>query len=101
LHPGKNKEKIDFIMQVVADAFALSPDDLRRSTKTPKYAAPRQIAIYLVGQLTGASALEIAYHFQKHHTTVTHAISIIEEQRRRGGEIGATVDELLREIARR
>ena len=43
---------------------------------------PRQVAMYLVKELTDASLPEIGRAFGgKHHTTVIHSINKIEEQR--------------------
>ena len=44
------------------------------------YALPRQLAMYLVRRLTGASLEEIGRQFGgRHHTSVLHSINKIEE----------------------
>ena len=48
-------------------------------TNSKAIAFPRQIAMYLVKQLTSASLPEIGRQFGgKHHTTVLHSINKIE-----------------------
>jgi chromosomal replication initiator protein len=51
-------------------------------SNTRQIAYPRQIAMYLVKDLTRASLPEIGRYFGgKHHTTVLHSIQKIEELR--------------------
>ena len=60
------------------------PAQLKQKTNEQKIAYPRQIAMYLVKELTQASLPEIGRAFGgKHHTTVLHSVSKIEELRQR------------------
>ena len=53
-------------------------------SNTRQIAYPRQIAMYLVKELTQASLPEIGRYFGgKHHTTVLHSVQKIEELRQR------------------
>jgi len=59
-------------------------------------AFPRQIAMYLVKQLTSASLPEIGKQFGgKHHTTVLHSINKIETLRRSDKDLNRTISRLL------
>jgi chromosomal replication initiator protein len=59
-------------------------------------AFPRQVAMYLVKQLTSASLPEIGRQFGgKHHTTVLHSINKIEQMRRNDKELNRTINRLL------
>ncbi|MGH9586943.1 MAG: helix-turn-helix domain-containing protein, partial [Acidobacteriaceae bacterium] len=56
---------------------------------------PRQIAMYLAKQMTEASLPEIGRQFGgKHHTTVMHSISKIDEQRRADKSLNSTLNKL-------
>jgi chromosomal replication initiator protein len=75
--------KIMAIQGLVAGAFNLRSEDLSMSSRERAITIPRQIAMYLAKQETEASLMEIGSIFGgKHHTTVSHAISRIEELRR-------------------
>jgi DnaA-like protein len=57
------------------------------------YVLPRQIAMYLARQVTGASLQEIGREFGgRHHTTVLHSINRIEEMRRFNKSLDHAID---------
>jgi chromosomal replication initiator protein len=57
---------------------------------------PRQIAMYLCKKLTNASLPEIGKSFGgKHHSTVIHSITKIEELRRRDPDFNTLVNSYL------
>jgi chromosomal replication initiator protein len=59
-------------------------------------AYPRQIAMFIVKQLTSASLPEIGKQFGgKHHTTVLHSINKIEALRQTDKELNKTINRLL------
>ena len=56
--------------------------ELTVRTNRREYVIPRQIAMYIARQLTGASLQEIGREFgHRHHTTVLHCIRKIEKLR--------------------
>jgi chromosomal replication initiator protein len=58
---------------------------------------PRQLAMYVVRQLTGASLEEIGREFgNRHHTTVIHSINKIEAMRRTDEALNRTITGLLK-----
>jgi chromosomal replication initiator protein len=59
-------------------------------------AFPRQVAMFLVKQLTTASLPEIGKQFGgKHHTTVLHSINKIELLRQSDKDLNKTINRLL------
>jgi len=63
---------------------------------TRAIAFPRQVAMYIVKQLTTASLPEIGRQFGgKHHTTVLHSINKIEELRRSDKDLNRTITRLM------
>jgi len=67
----------------VAEHFNLRPTDLKARSNARAIAYPRQVAMYIAKQLTGASLPEIGRAFGgKHHTTVLHSIKKIERLRK-------------------
>ena len=61
-----------------------------------KIVYPRQIAMYLVKELTHASLPEIGRAFGgKHHTTVIHSISKIEQERQTNPDLNHMLHSLM------
>jgi chromosomal replication initiator protein len=78
----EKKISMESIVRAVADRFSISPAQLKLKSNTHQIAYPRQVAMYLVKELTQASLPEIGRHFGgKHHTTVLHSIQKIEKLR--------------------
>ncbi len=83
LNTGSEKKiSMESIVRAVAERFSMLPAQLKQKSNTRQIAFPRQIAMYLVKELTRASLPEIGRYFGgKHHTTVLHSIHKIETQR--------------------
>mgnify|MGYP003347104790 CR=1 FL=1 len=61
------------------DRFGLPPAHLKQKSNARQIAYPRQIAMYLIKDLTHASLPEIGRKFGgRDHTTVLHAVRKIE-----------------------
>ncbi len=89
LIPGQDKRiTMDSVLRAVADQFQLQPAQLKQKTNTQKIAYPRQIAMYLIKDLTQSSLPEIGRMFGgKHHTTVLHSIHKIDELRQKDADL--------------
>ncbi|PYU01377.1 MAG: chromosomal replication initiator protein DnaA [Acidobacteria bacterium] len=87
---------IDLIQKRVSEHFDLREQDLKIRSNTRAIAFPRQVAMYIVKQLTTASLPEIGRQFGgKHHTTVLHSINKIEELRRSDKDLNRTITRLM------
>src|SRR6266481_2774621 len=87
---------IDLIQKKVGEQFGLREQDLKIRSNTKAIAFPRQIAMYLVKQLTQASLPEIGRQFGgKHHTTVLHSINKIDALRRSDKDLNRTINKLM------
>ncbi len=92
----EKKVTIELIQKRVGEQFGLRDQDLKMRSNTKAIAFPRQIAMYLVKQLTSASLPEIGRQFGgKHHTTVLHSIHKIDNLRRNDKELNRTITKLL------
>lgn len=81
---GEKRISMESIVRAVAEKFSLLPAQLKAKSNTRQIAYPRQIAMYLVKELTHASLPEIGRFFGgKHHTTVLHSVQKIDELRTR------------------
>jgi len=85
LDPPALRETIQAIRRHVCDHVYLREmrdPELTVRTNRRAYVLPREIAIYIARQLTGASLQEIGRQFGgRHHTTVLHSINKIEAMR--------------------
>jgi chromosomal replication initiator protein len=87
---------IDLIQKKVGEQFGLREADLKVRSNTKAIAFPRQVAMYLVKQLTSASLPEIGRQFGgKHHTTVLHSINKIDTLRRSDKDLNRTINKLM------
>lgn len=87
---------IDTILKTVAARFDLQPSQLKQKSNTRAIAYPRQIAMYLVKELTQASLPEIGRAFGgKHHTTVLHSIKKIDRLRSKDVNLNRTIHSLI------
>jgi len=87
---------IDLIQKRVSEHFNLREQDLKVRSNTRAIAFPRQVAMYIVKQLTTASLPEIGRQFGgKHHTTVLHSINKIETQRRSDKDLNRVITRLM------
>jgi chromosomal replication initiator protein len=82
LHAQERRVTIDAIQKGVADKFAIKQSQLKEKSNAKAVVFPRQVAMYLVKELTAASLPEIGRAFGgKHHTTVMHSIEKIARQK--------------------
>lgn len=73
----------------------LRDPDLRLRSSRRVFVFPRQVAMYLVRQVTGAPLAEIGREFGgRHHTTVMHSVNQIEERRRTDRSLNRVIDML-------
>jgi len=92
----EKKVTIEQIQKAVGEHFGLRTQDLKMRSNSRVIAFPRQVAMFLVKQLTPASLPEIGKQFGgKHHTTVLHSINKIEALRQSDKEFNRTINRLL------
>jgi len=92
----EKKVTIEQIQKRVGEAFGLRAQDLKVRSNSKVIAYPRQVAMFLVKQLTSASLPEIGRQFGgKHHTTVLHSINKIETLRQTDKDLNKTINRLL------
>ncbi len=98
-HGQEKRITIESIVKTVAERFSLQPSQLKQKTNQQKIAYPRQIAMFLVKELTSASLPEIGRWFGgKHHTTVLHSIQKIDRLRQRDQDLNNLLHKLVDSI---
>ncbi|MBD3263512.1 MAG: chromosomal replication initiator protein DnaA, partial [Candidatus Omnitrophica bacterium] len=87
------------VLDAVANHFGISPQDLKKTKRNKTLVLPRQIAMYLIRELTESSLPEIGGFFgAKHHTTILYACKKIKGDLGKNKETKNTVDTLMQEI---
>jgi chromosomal replication initiator protein len=99
--PGGNRtHTIADVQQAICTHFSLTPEELLSSARAPRIVWPRQLAMYLARQLTGASLPAIGREFGgRDHTTVLHACRRASQRMADDEETREAVEELLGEIS--
>ncbi|GGB71866.1 chromosomal replication initiator protein DnaA [Deinococcus soli (ex Cha et al. 2016)] len=90
-------EMMDVLRQVAAQ-FNMPPDVIRGSGRVREVVQARQVAQYLIRELTDHSLPEIGQFFGRDHSTVMHAISKVSEQMGKDSELTAAVELLRRRM---
>ncbi|HXB68395.1 MAG TPA: chromosomal replication initiator protein DnaA [Candidatus Acidoferrales bacterium] len=96
VHVQDRRVTIDAIQKAVAEKFQIKQTQLKEKSNTKKVVYPRQVAMYLVKELTNASLPEIGRAFGgKHHTTVIHSINKIDKERHIDPELNRLLHSLM------
>lgn len=86
----------DVIIEEVCKFYSIENDALRGQGRTKDTALARQIAMYLIRQMTSLSLKEIGREFEnRDHTTVLHSIDRVEKMKKTNPEIA----EILKDIS--
>jgi chromosomal replication initiator protein len=92
----ERKASIEMIQKRVVEQYGLRDQELKVRSNSKAIAFPRQVAMYMVKQLTSASLPEIGRQFGgKHHTTVLYSIHKIEALRHSDKDLNHTITRLL------
>jgi chromosomal replication initiator protein len=96
VHVPDRRVTIDAIQKAVAERFQIKQTQLKERSNMRKVVYPRQVAMYLVKELTSASLPEIGRAFGgKHHTTVIHSINKIDKDRHHDPELNRLLHSLM------
>ncbi len=78
---GSSQPTVEDVKRTVAERFSVSTEELISPTRTVRVAWPRQLAIHLARELTGASLQAIGDAFGgRNHATVLHACKRVSER---------------------
>ena len=82
INPDKPKEITPaLIIEVVAEHFGVSSDDITSKKRNSEFVQPRQVVMYLCRQLTATPYTTIGKMLgKKDHTTVIHGVNKIEDE---------------------
>ncbi len=101
IYPEEKREVTpELIMNVVCDHYSVSHEDLVSAKRNKELVRPRQVAMYLMRNMTSASLEMIGkYLGDRDHTTVMHGIDKISTELGSGTELAGTVDILKKKVS--
>lgn len=89
----------DQVQDVAGAWFGVSVDELKSKSRARSIAFPRQVAMFLIRQMTSKSLQEIGRAFGgRDHSTVVHAIERVERELRDRPEFNDTINALIERI---
>jgi chromosomal replication initiator protein len=90
---------IPIIQQAVAEFFNIEIEDMKAHRRTKNVTYPRQIAMYLVRELTDYSLPKIGEEFGgRDHTTVIHSYEKIQELIKNDAEVDRIIKNLIHKL---
>lgn len=90
---------IPLIQQVVAEYFNIEIEDLKAQRRTKNITFPRQIAMYIIRELTDYSLPKIGEEFGgRDHTTVLHAYEKIQNSIKEDPEVDRIIKTLIHKL---
>jgi chromosomal replication initiator protein len=100
LSTAKNTRfSIPLIQKMVAEFFNVEVEDLKAQRRTKSITYPRQIAMYLVRELTDFSLPKIGEEFGgRDHTTVIHSYEKIQELIKTDPEVDRIIKDLIHKL---
>ena len=90
---------VESIIKTVADYYGLSVKDIKGPKRSKNVMLPRQLAMYIVSELTEYSTTEIGGEFGgRDHTTVMHSVKKISESIKVDSGLDSTVQLLIKNV---
>ncbi len=90
---------IDKIQKVVSEYFNISLSDMKGKKRTKQITLPRQIAMYIIREITDYSITEIGLEFGgRDHSTVIHSYNKVEDRIKSDPTMEPTIQGLIRSI---
>ncbi len=90
---------VDKIINEVARTFDVSPADIRSDKRSANISLARQVAIYVVEQVTSLSLKAIGTEFgNKHHSSIIYALKEIKNKIEKDVSLKATIDDIIKNI---
>lgn len=90
---------VDRIINEVSRTFGVSGEDIRGKMRSGNISTARQVAMYIVREITQLSTSSIGEEFGKRdHSTVVYAIQKVEEDMSTNGRFKATVEDIVKNI---
>lgn len=100
IYPDKPKEVTpQLIINVVAEHYGITPDDIVSKKRNSEFVLPRQVAMYLIRNLTATSLISVGKILgKKDHTTIIHGVNKITEELQTNEELKSQIEIIRKKI---
>ena len=88
----------EFIIDLVADHFGITVDEIMSQKRDKQIAEARQIAMYVSRKYTDLSQNDIAEIFKRDHATVIHAIKKISNELSTNSELQSKINVIVKKL---
>lgn len=93
---------VDKVIMEVSREWEVSPEEIKGRKRNSSIVTARQVAMYILRELTDMSLPEIGKPFGgKDHSTVHHSIRLIEERVQNESRLKARIDEVIKNVKNR
>ena len=93
------ENKIEKIIQEVARAFNVQPQDIYSKKRTANLSLARQVAMYCVREVTNLAYDAIGKQFSgRDHTTVIYAVQQITDKIKVQSDLKSTIDDIIKNV---
>ena len=89
---------IERIVEETARAFQLTGADLRSKRRSADISHARQVAMYIISQMTGQPTKAIGNEFSRDHSTVVYALREMRAEIQRDPGLRKTVNEIIKNV---
>lgn len=89
---------IEKIINEVARTYNVLPADIRGKKRSANVSSARQMAMYIIREITGMSMESIGSEFQRDHSTVVYSLKTMEESISRDRHLKETVDDIMKNV---
>lgn len=90
---------VDRIISEVSRTYGVSTDDIRGKMRSSNISNARQVAMYIIREITQMSTTSIGDEFGgRDHSTVVYAIQKVEEDMKKNHHFQATVNDIIKNI---
>jgi chromosomal replication initiator protein len=89
---------IERIVEETARSFQLTGADLRSKRRSAEISHARQVAMYIISQMTGQPTKAIGNEFSRDHSTVVYALREMRAEIQRDPGLRKTVNEIIKNV---
>lgn len=90
---------VEKIIEEVSRTFEVSPEDIRSNKRSGPISAARQVAIYIVREITQISMKQIGLEFGgRDHTTIVYTLKKVEETMKTNPHEKGIIEDLIKNI---
>ena len=90
---------VEKIIEEVARTYLVSPEDIRSSKRSANISSARQVAMYIVREITQMPMTAIGEEFGgRDHSTVVYAMQQVEKNLAKNPKVRATVEDIIKNI---